>query len=138
MGPVGLYSSPTVHCLEGTVKMLMVRCFAFLFILNLFYYLLQSQIHREKERKRRRSSIRWLSPQVTAMAGADSIQSLLPPGLPCRCGISRLWAVLDGFPNPQARSWMDIRAARILPRAHMGSQYVQSEDPHRAQNNSLY
>ena len=52
----------------------------------------------------------------------------LPPGLPRRCRVPRLRAVLDCFPPPQTGSWMGSVAARTRISAHMGSWHVQGED----------
>ena len=37
------------------------------------------------------------------------------PGLPRRCRVPKLWAVLDCFPGPQAGSWKGSGAASIEP-----------------------
>ena len=69
-----------------------------------------------EQRQRGRSSVRWFTPQVSAMADAMPIQSQEPlPGLPRGCRVPKLWAVLDCFPGPQTGSWKGSRAAGIEP-----------------------
>ena len=94
--------------------------FSFLFcFLKIYFfiiiYLLERRIYRE-ERQRGRSSVRCITPQVSATADAMPIRSQEPlPGLPHGCRVPKLWAVLDCFPGPQAGSWKGSGAAGIEP-----------------------
>ena len=61
-------------------------------------------------------------PEPCYYADTMRIQSQEPLlGLPRVCRFSKLWAVLDCFPRPQAGSWKGTVAAGIRTGAHMGS-----------------
>ena len=94
------------------------QLFSNTFFSKIYLFLLKSQIYREKEKKRGRSSSPWFTSHVTITASAVPIQSHRTGtslGLSCGCRVPRQWADYDWFPRPQAGSWMGSGATGLEP-----------------------
>ena len=90
----------------------------FFFFLDFIYFYCKV---RYTERRRDRvedlptndSFHKW--PQCPVLCRSEAMSQELPPSLPRGYRVSIVWAVLDCFPRPQVRSWMENELQILEP-----------------------